>query len=54
MKQSLRLSKSELLASLAIGVCLHAIYLGGVWQAIAEGSPSGIASVITSLQPVLV
>lgn len=54
MKQSLRLSKSELLASLAIGICLHAIYLGGVWQAIAEGSPSGIASVITSLQPVLV
>ncbi len=25
-----------------------------MWQAIAEGSPSGIASVITSLQPVLV
>jgi drug/metabolite transporter (DMT)-like permease len=54
MKQSLRLSKSELLASIAIGIALHAIYLGGVWQAIAEGSPSGIASVITSLQPVLV
>ena len=54
MKQSLRLSKGELLASIAIGIALHAIYLGGVWQAIAEGSPSGIASVITSLQPVLV
>jgi drug/metabolite transporter (DMT)-like permease len=54
MKQSLRLSKAELLASIAIGIALHAIYLGGVWQAIAEGSPSGIASVITSLQPVLV
>ena len=54
MKQSLRLSKSELVASIAIGIALHAIYLGGVWQAIAEGSPSGIASVITSLQPVLV
>ena len=54
MKQSLRLSKRELLVSVAIGIALHAIYLGGVWQAIAEGSPSGIASVITSLQPVLV
>jgi drug/metabolite transporter (DMT)-like permease len=54
MKQSLRLSKSELVASIAIGIALHAIYLGGVWQAIAQGSPSGIASVITSLQPVLV
>jgi drug/metabolite transporter (DMT)-like permease len=52
--QSLRLSRSDLLASLAIGVSLHALYLGGVWQAIAEGSPSGIASVITSMQPVLV
>jgi drug/metabolite transporter (DMT)-like permease len=54
MKQSLRLTRRDLYASLAIGIALHAIYLGGVWQAIAEGSPSGIASVITSLQPVLV
>ena len=52
--QSLRLSKRELLSSLAIGVALHAVYLGGAWQAIAQGSPSGLASVITSLQPVLV
>lgn len=54
MKQSLRLTRREILASLLIGIALHAIYLGGVWQAIAEGSPAGIASVITSLQPVLV
>lgn len=54
LKQSLRLSKGDLLASISIGIALHALYLGGVWQAIAEGSPSGIASVITSLQPVLV
>ncbi len=54
MKQSLRLTRRDFYASLAIGIALHAIYLGGVWQAIAEGSPSGIASVITSLQPVLV
>lgn len=54
MGQSLRLSRRDLLASLLIGIALHAFYLGGVWQAIAEGSPAGIASVITSLQPVLV
>ncbi|MFM1975073.1 MAG: hypothetical protein RL524_1060, partial [Actinomycetota bacterium] len=54
MKQSLRLTRRDFYASLAIGIALHAIYLGGVWQAIAEGSPSGIASVITSLQPVFV
>lgn len=52
--QSLTLTRRDLLASLAIGVALHAVYLGGVWEAIAQGSPSGIASVITSLQPVLV
>ena len=52
--QSLRLTRRDFLSSLAIGIALHALYLGGVWQAIAEGSPAGIASVITSLQPVLV
>ena len=52
--QSLKLSKADLIASALIGLCLHGIYLGGVWEAIAQGSPAGIASVITSLQPVLV
>ena len=54
MGQSLKLSRSDLISSFAIGIALHGLYLGGVWQAIAEGSPSGIASVITSLQPVFV
>jgi drug/metabolite transporter (DMT)-like permease len=53
-RQPLRLTRSQLISSLAIGVALHALYLGGVWEAIAQGSPSGIASVVTSLQPVLV
>ena len=52
--QSLRLTRSELISSLLIGIALHAIYLGGVWEAIAQGSPSGIASVVTSMQPILV
>lgn len=51
---SLRISRRDLLASAVIGICLHTIYLGGVWQAIAEGSPAGIASVVTSMQPILV
>jgi drug/metabolite transporter (DMT)-like permease len=51
---SLKLSRRDFFASIAMGIALHAIYLGGVWEAIAQGSPSGIASVITSLQPVLV
>lgn len=53
-RQSLKLTRQQLLRSLVIGVALHAIYLGGVWEAVAQGSPSGIASVVTSLQPVLV
>ena len=51
---SLKLPHRDLIASIGIGLCLHALYLGGVWGAIAQGAPSGIASVITSLQPVLV
>ncbi len=52
--QSLKLSKSDFLASLVIGIALHTLYLGGVWEAIAQGSPAGIASVITSMQPIFV
>lgn len=52
--QSLKLSGADLIASALIGICLHGIYLGGVWEAIAQGSPAGIASVVTSMQPILV
>ena len=54
MKISLTLSRGDIYISLAIGVALQVIYLGGVWQAEAEGAPAGIASVITSMQPLLV
>lgn len=52
--QSLRLTRNELLVSLLLGLTLHGLYLGGVWEAIAKGSPAGIASVITSTQPIFV
>jgi len=52
--QNLRLTRNELLVSLLLGLTLHGLYLGGVWEAIAKGSPAGIASVITSTQPILV
>ncbi len=52
--ESLRLSGREIAISVAIGVAMHFIYLGGVWQAESLGAPAGIASVITSLQPLLV
>jgi drug/metabolite transporter (DMT)-like permease len=54
MGHSLRLSKRDVLVSALIGISLHAIYLGGVWEAISLGAPAGISAVITSLQPLLV
>ncbi len=35
------------------GVLLQAGYLGGVWVAISEGMPAGLAALIVGLQPVL-
>lgn len=36
------------------GLLLHATYLGGVFWAIAHGTPAGVSAVVVSLQPVLV
>jgi drug/metabolite transporter (DMT)-like permease len=52
--QSLKLTRTQTLISLALGLTLQGLYLGGVWEAIANGSPAGIASVVTSTQPILV
>lgn len=54
LKQPRRLDRAQVVASLAIGLTLHGLYLGGVWYAIELGAPAGLSSVITSLQPVLV
>jgi len=35
------------------GVLLHAIYLGGVWIAIAQGVPASISALLAALQPIL-
>ena len=35
------------------GILMHACYLGGVWVAISQGMPAGIAALIVNLQPVL-
>lgn len=35
------------------GILLQAGYLGGVWVAISEGMPAGLAALIVGLQPVL-
>lgn len=37
----------------AAGVLLQAVYLGGVWWAIAAGMPAGASALIVGLQPLL-
>lgn len=43
----------ETLHMLVSGVLFHALYLGGVWWAIAHGLPVGLSAVIAALQPLL-
>jgi drug/metabolite transporter (DMT)-like permease len=39
--------------SLMAGILLHGFYLGGVWWAIGQGLPAGIAGLFSALQPLL-
>lgn len=54
LRQPIKLSRSDLMASLLIGISLHGLYLAGVWYAIELGAPAGLSSVITSMQPIIV
>ncbi|BBF94782.1 DMT family transporter [Blastochloris tepida] len=38
---------------LVSGMLIHAIYLGGVWWAVANGVPAGMSALIAALQPIL-
>lgn len=50
----LRISGRQVMRAIVSGLLLHAAYLGGVFWAISRGTPAGVASVVVSLQPVLV
>ena len=54
LRQPMRLSRSDIKASLLIGLALHGLYLAGVWYAVELGAPAGLSSVITSMQPIIV
>ena len=54
MRMPVQIGRRSILRSGVIGFFLHACYLGGVFYAIAQGLPAGVAAVVTSLQPVLV
>lgn len=46
--------RREALHSIATGLMVHGLYLGGVFVAIAQGVPAGISALIPGLQPILV
>ncbi len=45
--------RTGILDSCAIGVFMHALYLGGVYISIANGLPAGLSALIVGLQPLL-
>ena len=53
-KQPLKLNREQFKASVAVGLMLHVIYIGGVFYAVSLGVSAGISAVIVSIQPVLV
>jgi drug/metabolite transporter (DMT)-like permease len=54
LRMPVRIGRTAIARSGLIGFFLHACYLGGVFYAISQGLPAGVAAVVTSLQPVLV
>lgn len=46
-------ARSEWGHAIFSGVLLHAIYLGGVWWAIAHGVPTALSGLIAALQPLM-
>ena len=49
-----RMTSRQTGAAVVSGLLLHGTYLGGVFWAIAHGTPAGVSAVVVSLQPVLV
>ena len=48
-----RVSRKQVPVQLAVGIGIHAMYLGGVFVAINHGLPSGISALIAALHPVV-
>lgn len=47
------LARNRIGPQIAVGVGMHAMYLGGVFVAIDHGLPSGVSALIAALHPVL-
>lgn len=48
-----KLEKNAWSTSAIVGICMHAVYLGGVFIAIKRGLPSGLSALIAGLHPVV-
>src|ERR1700722_12783764 len=46
-------TREQTLDSCAIGVFMHALYLGGVYLSIANGLPAALSALVVGLQPLL-
>ena len=53
LRQSVIVSKKNLIECFFSGVLFHGFYLGGVFYSISIGMPTGIAALIVTLQPIL-
>lgn len=45
--------RMECVHAAVTGVLLHALYLGGVWWAVAHGLPAGVSALIAAIQPLI-
>jgi len=48
-----KLERIHITPTVAVGICMHALYLGGVFFAVSQGLPSGVSALIAGLHPVL-
>ena len=48
-----KLERIHIAPTVAVGICMHALYLGGVFFAVSQGLPSGVSALIAGLHPVL-
>lgn len=48
-----KLERIHIAPTVVVGVCMHALYLGGVFFAVSQGLPSGVSALIAGLHPVL-
>ena len=48
-----RISRRDFFKAAVVGALLHGIYLAGIFWAIKQGMPAGIAAIIISLQPLV-